>query len=76
VDPILEYLLEFNKTNSLEYKGRYLVPPGGLAKMLDEFQGFRLNREEVIKPRTDLPVAPEQDAETESTLEELYKELE
>lgn len=54
MDPMLEYLLEFNKTNSMEYKGRYLVPPGGLAEMLKNYKGFHLNREEVVKEEISL----------------------
>lgn len=72
MDPILNYLLEFNETNSIEYKGRYLVPPGGLAKMLDEFQGFRLNTEVVVKPLEGEAPEPEPH---EATLEELLNAL-
>lgn len=48
MDPILEYLLEFNQTHSIEYKGRHLIPPGGLQAMLDDYKKFRLTREEPL----------------------------
>ena len=57
IDPILGYLLEFNKTNSIEYSDRYLIPAGGLAKMLEDFEGFHLNRVEVIKSELSQPSA-------------------
>lgn len=72
MDPILQYLIEFNQENSIEYNGRYLVPPGGLEEMLKNFQGFRLNREEIVKP---LIEDPEPDP-SEATVDELYKLLE
>ena len=43
IDPILEYLLEFNEKHSIEYR-RFLIPPGGLQAMLDSYKKFRLNR--------------------------------
>lgn len=46
IDPILAYLLEFNATMPLHYKGRYLIPTAGLQEMLDSFQRFHLDREE------------------------------
>ena len=57
IDPVLEYLLEFNKDTPIEYSDRYLIPVGGLAKMLGDFKGFHLNRVEVIK--SELSLAPE-----------------
>lgn len=71
MDPILQYLIEFNDEHAIEYKGRYLIPTGGLAKMLADFQGFHLNREEVIKS---LIQDPEPDP-SEATVDELYKLL-
>lgn len=67
MDPILEYLLEFNKTLPIEYRGRYLIPPGGLAKMLDNFKEFRLNR--VEEPKELIPATREP---KDTTLDELY----
>lgn len=58
-DPILQYLLEFNQKHSIEYSDRYLIPVGGLAKMLEDFKGFHLNRVEVIK--SELAALPEKD---------------
>lgn len=72
MDPILNYLLEFNQKHSIEYKGRYLIPPGGLVKMLDDFQGYHLNKEVVIKS---LIKDPEPDL-SETTIDELYSLLE
>jgi len=60
IDSILAYLLEFNQKNAIEYSDRLLIPVGGLAKMLENFKGFHLNRVEVIKsellppPQSDL----------------------
>lgn len=71
MDPILAYLLEFNQTNSIECSDRYLIPPGGLAKMLENFQGYRLNRVEVIK--SELTPVTKSAPEHEETLEELYE---
>jgi hypothetical protein len=74
MDPVLLYLIEFNETNSIEYKGRYLIPPGGLLQMLGDYKKFRLNREEVIKP--EIPLKPVEEVDTtEQTLEELYAVL-
>lgn len=72
MDPILNYLLEFNEKHSIEYKGRYLIPLGGLAKMLEDFQGFHFNKEVVIKPTLKEPVPDP----SEATVEELYNLLE
>ncbi len=47
-DPILQYLLEFNAKHPIEYKERFLIAPGGLQQMLDEYQHFRLNRQEPL----------------------------
>jgi hypothetical protein len=74
MDPILEYLLEFNKTNSIEYSDRYIVPTGGLAQMLMDFKGFHLNREEVIK--ADIKPNANWRQSTIETVDELYKLLE
>jgi hypothetical protein len=71
MDPILAYLLEFNQHNSIEYSDRYIIPAGGLAKMLNEFQQFRLNRVEVIKEELTTP--PEPVSQSEETIEELYE---
>lgn len=46
LDSILAYLLEFNKTNSIIYRGRRLIPPGGLEEMLGNYKKFHLNKEE------------------------------
>lgn len=46
LDPILAYLLEFNETNPIKYKGRYLIPPGGLKEMLKNYKKFHLSQEE------------------------------
>lgn len=74
MDPILEYLLEFNTTNPIEYKGRYLIPVGGLAKMLNDFKGFHLNTEVVVKP--EIGATPTQELNfTQATEEELYNLL-
>jgi len=70
MDPILAYLLEFNQHNSIEYSDRYLIPAGGLSKMLGEFQQFRLNRIEVIKE--ELTARPAPVSQTKETIEELY----
>lgn len=56
-DPILEYLLDKNKTDPIQYKGRKLIPPGGLQEMLGSFKRFHLSREvprviEIEKPKT------------------------
>lgn len=69
MDPILEYLLEFNKTNPIEYSSRYIIPPGGLAKMLEDFRGFYLNKVIVTKDELMPPAQPN------SEVEELYKLL-
>lgn len=42
IDPMLNYLLEKNKFNSIEYKGRHVIRPGGLQKMLDNYKEFGL----------------------------------
>lgn len=47
-DPILEYLLEFNKKHSIEYGKRYLIPPSGLQDMLNDYKKFKLNRREPV----------------------------
>lgn len=67
MDPILEYLLEFNQTHSIEYSDRYIVPTGGLAQMLKDFKGFHLNRQEVVK--ADINPEP---VKAQTTEEELY----
>lgn len=72
MDPILQYLIEFNEKHSIEYKGRFLIPVGGLAQMLDKFQGYHLNKEIVIK---ELIKEPEPDP-GEATIDELYNLLE
>jgi len=59
IDPILAYLLEFNKTYPIEYSDRLLIPVGGLAKMLEDFNQFSLNRVEVIKSELYQPSEPE-----------------
>jgi hypothetical protein len=48
IDPILAYLLEFNKTNPIHYKERYLVPINGLQEMLNSFQRFHIDRKEYL----------------------------
>ena len=68
LDPILAYLLEFNETHPIEYRGRKLIPPGGLEEMLRSYKKFHLNREE------ELETEPEKDI-TPTTQEELYKLL-
>lgn len=73
MDPILEYLLEFNRTNPIERSDRYIIPVGGLQKMLDDFKGYHLNRIEVTKDELTQPndkwgKSPLED----STIEELY----
>lgn len=62
IDPILAYLLEFNKTNSIKYYDRYIIPAGGLQEMLKDYKSFHLDKEE-------------ESIEQESTEEELYKLL-
>lgn len=74
MDPVLEYLLDFNKQHEIEYQGRYIIPRGGLTKMLAEFQGFRLNREEIVKPLL-VPDAPESLGPQAASIEDLYKLL-
>lgn len=64
MDPIFKYLLEFNETHSIEYSDRYLIPAGGLAKMLDDFKGFHLNKVEVIKSEISF-LEPEKDGITQ-----------
>jgi hypothetical protein len=59
IDPILEYLLEFNQNHAIEYDDRRLIPAGGLAKMLGDFKGFHLNKVVVIK--SELLPPPEKD---------------
>jgi len=59
IDPILAYLLEFNQTYPIEYSDRLLIPVGGLAKMLENFGEFSLNRVEVIKSELLPPPEPE-----------------
>jgi hypothetical protein len=57
MDPILEYLLEFNVKHSIEYSDRYLIPVGGLKEMLADYKKFRLNRVEPLpdrEPKDDL----------------------
>jgi len=71
MDPILEYLLELNETTPLEYKGRYLIPAGGLADMLGNYKKFHLNREEVVKPEIGKTPVQESSFE-EATEQELY----
>ena len=63
IDPILEYLLEFNQKNAIEYSDRYLIPVGGLAKMLGNFKEFHLNRVVVIKEEL-LPPPEKEDINT------------
>jgi hypothetical protein len=63
LDPILEYLLEFNESHTIEYKGRFLIPLGGLQKMLDDFQGYHLAREEPY------PTTPEELSDLDKLLE-------
>lgn len=46
IDPVLAYLLEFNKDTPIHYKGRRLIPANGLQEMLDNFKRFHLDREE------------------------------
>lgn len=45
-DPILAYLLEFNETNPIKYKGRYIIPIGGLKEMLSNYKKFGLKKED------------------------------
>lgn len=53
IDPVLEYLLEFNEKHSIEYR-RFLIPPGGLQAMLDGYKKFKLNRKEpLLEPEQD-----------------------
>lgn len=56
IDPILEYLLDKNKTDPIQYQGRKLIPPGGLQEMLGNFKRFHLSREvptvTIEKPKT------------------------
>lgn len=74
MDPILECLIERNKTLTIEYSDRLIIPVGGLQKMLDEFKGYHLNRVEVIKSElTRQEVKSTQ--KSEPTLEELYQLL-
>ena len=68
MDPILGYLLDFNKTRQIEYSKRLVIPAGGLQHMLDNFEYYKLNRVEVIK---DEIITVEEPAE-DNTLEELY----
>jgi hypothetical protein len=67
IDPILEYLLEFNQKNAIEYSDRYLIPVGGLAKMLEDFKGFHLNKVVVIKSE----LSPPPETEDINTLMEM-----
>ena len=59
IDPVLEYLLEFNKDTPIEYDDRRLIPVGGLAKMLGDFKGFHLNK--VVVTKSELLPPPERD---------------
>jgi len=68
-NPVLEYLLEFNKDTAIEYSDRFVIPAGGLAKMLENFEGFHLNRVEVVKSE----LSP---AEEQTTKDDITKLLE
>ena len=59
IDPVLEYLLEFNKDTPIEYDDRRLIPAEGLAKMLGDFKGFHLNK--VVVTKSELLPPPERD---------------
>lgn len=63
IDPILAYLLEFNQKHAIEYSDRYLIPVGGLTKMLEDFKGFHLNKVVVIKEEL-LPSPEKEDINT------------
>lgn len=52
MDPIFEYLLEFNKTNPIKYQGRKLIPVGGLEEMLKNYKKFHLGEEEIESNHT------------------------
>jgi hypothetical protein len=71
MDAILEYLLEYNKTNNIEYTNRFIIPPGGLQNMLDDFNGYHLNRVEVTKDELE-----KISLSKNKTIEELYGLLE
>ena len=64
-DPILAYLLDFNKTTPIQYRDRHLIPPGGLQEMLTGYKKFHLSREGEEEPKQ----------KTLSAEEELYKLL-
>lgn len=68
MDPILQYLLDLNKTFDIEYTERLVIPLGGLQAMLDNFDKFKLNRVEVTKDELVTQAVQTQ----ESTLDELY----
>jgi len=61
MDAVLEYLLELNQKTAIEYSDRYLIPAGGLVKMLGEFKGFHLNK--VVVTKSELLPAPELEKE-------------
>ena len=63
IDSILAYLLEFNQKNAIEYSDRLLIPVGGLAKMLEDFKGFHLNKIVVVKDEL-LPPPEKEDINT------------
>lgn len=60
IDPILEYLLDLNKTDPIKYKGRKLIPPGGLQEMLNNYKKFHLAREEPIQEIKRTPTVEEE----------------
>lgn len=49
IDPILQYLLDFNKENPIEYYDRFLIPTGGLSEMLKQYNKFAL-KPELLQP--------------------------
>ena len=73
MDAILKHLLEQNIVQEIEYSDRLLIPKGGLQKMLDNFNGYRLNKVEVTKDELAEPNNKwEKSPLEESTIEELY----
>lgn len=72
MDPVLEYLLGYNKLHPIEYSSRFIIPVGGLQKMLDGFNGYHLNRIEVTKDELERITTDTKQEEVEETIEDLY----
>lgn len=75
MDPILEYLLELNKTTPVEYSDRLLIPTKGLQKMLDNFGGFQLNTDVVVRADRDIIFLSDPEPEPEETDDDILAKL-